>query len=120
MIQWRISVFAQKLPQPADAIAADDIVGVYLLVELRHIGHVTADDNGGTGSMLPSNLAHFSDFHPVRDDAGDANDVIASSRHFLRESIERRKIEDGARGRSVDLHRHDAPTAMKHSQRERP
>ena len=106
--------------EPDDAVAADDVVGVDAVGQVRHVGDVAADHDGRVRQVTPHHLAHGPDLALVQDDAADADDVVVVLADLLLEALPGGEVEDGAGGRQVGLDQHQPPTAVEHAERERP
>ena len=86
MAQGPVFVLAQEAAEPADALAADDVIGVDPLVQVGHVGDVPADDDRGVRLILPDQLAHLLDFQHVRDDRRNADRRRIAACESLRRS----------------------------------
>ena len=120
MSQRLLWVLAQEAAEPAHAVAAHDVVGVDLPLQVGNVGDVSPHDDRRPRLLPAHELAHRAHFGQVRDDTGDADNVVGLLADLLPEAVESGKVEHGARGREIGLHQHQSPTAVEHPQRERP
>jgi hypothetical protein len=111
-------IFAQVLTHPGDALATDDVVGVDHVTEAGKGSDVSPDDDGGVGRKLAHHAAHFAHLADVRDDRGNADDVVRVGLELAGEGVASGKIQQRARRGDVVLDHHDSPGAVKHAQGE--
>ena len=119
MANGPVGALAQVAAEPGHALAADDVVGVDLLVQVGDIGDVAADDDLGVGLVVADQLAHLLHLGLVGNDRGDADHVVLVVADFVEEAVQRGEVQERAGGFDVGLDEHDAPTAVEHPQRER-
>ena len=117
MLDGRTWVFAEIAAHPRDAFAAHDVVGINQLVEAGNGGDMSADDDGGLGRQAAHAAAHLAHLAEIRDDAGDADNVVFGRSQFALEALQGREVEQRAGGGDVALDHHQAPGAMEHAQR---
>ena len=118
MADGRVRVFAQITAHPGDALAANHAIGINQFVDAGDGGDVPADQDLRFGRQPANSAAHFAHLAEVRDDAGDADDVVFVRCEFLFEALERGEVEQRAGRRDVTLNHHQTPGAVKHAQRE--
>ena len=68
MADGLVLVLAQEPPEPAHALALDDVVGVDPLVQIGDVGDVPADDDRRVRLVLADQLAHLLHLEQVGDD----------------------------------------------------
>ena len=76
MLDRRVNRFAQKLAEPPDPFALDDVVCIQHLLDAGDRGHMAADHNGRFRGVLPDQPAHLAHFAHVADDARDSDHLV--------------------------------------------
>ena len=75
-----VDIFAKVTPHPGDAFAANHIIRINQFVDSRDGGDMSADHDLRSGRDAAHASAHLAHFAEVRNDAGDADDVVFVSR----------------------------------------
>ena len=113
-------VLTQKAAEPADALAADNMVRPETLLDARQARNVPPHHNLGMGLKLADKFAHLFSLEVVRRDGADRHHIVALLAQFLGEAIQGRKIQKRVGCRNVVANHHQPPRTVKHPQRKRP
>ena len=60
-----VAVLAQEFAEPPDTLAADDVVGVDLVIQVRYIRYVSTHHDACLRQVLPYELAHLANLKDI-------------------------------------------------------
>ena len=113
-----ILVLAEKPAHPSNAVSLDDVVRIDPPFQIRHIGDMSADDDGRLRLILPDQPTHPPHLEQIGNDRADPNDIVFPGLDLLDEPFLRGKVQKRTRGLQVHLDQHQPPGSIERAKRE--
>ena len=112
-------VIADEPPQPRNAVALYDVIGIHHALDARNRRHVAANHDWRPRRKPTHHSAHLAYLANVNNDRRDSDDIVMVGPQFGGKCLMRGEVQHGGWCRDVLLDHQDAPRAVEHSERER-